>query len=143
MTTIDGRMSGPRGASGPGRGRRVFRALPQPAWPVVALAAFHVADAAMCVGPVPFVRRCLEDVRFPKEYWPVLAPLKAAAATGLLLGTRVPRLGLVTNAAVVAYFVLAAGAHVRAGDLGRVFWLNCLGMLALSTSALGTSFVRR
>lgn len=98
--------------------------LPQPVWPVVLLGALELADAAVCVRPIPGVRRCLEGVNFPERYWPAIAPVKAAAGVGLLAGTRVPGLGLVTNACVVAYFVTAAGAHVRAHDFGWNFRLS-------------------
>jgi putative membrane protein len=38
---------------------------------------------------------------------------------------------------VVVYFLCAVVAHIRAHFLGREFWLNCLGMLALSLVTLG------
>ena len=37
---------------------------------------------------------------------------------------------------IIAYFCAAAAAHVRAHFLGSEFWLNCLGMLALSIGVL-------
>ena len=50
-------------------------------------------------------------------------------------------MGVAANAGVVAYFVCAAIAHVRAGFLGSTFWVNCLGMLAFSTLVLIVSYV--
>ena len=35
-----------------------------------------------------------------------------------------------------AYFLAAAYSHVRAGFVGREFWLNCLSMLGLSIATL-------
>lgn len=37
---------------------------------------------------------------------------------------------------VLAYFCCAAVAHLRAGFTGQSFWLNCLGMLALTVAML-------
>ena len=37
---------------------------------------------------------------------------------------------------VIAYFCAASAAHVRAHFLDSEFWINCLGMLALSTGVL-------
>lgn len=111
---------------------------PEPAWPLLVLAAIQVVDAILCVRPVPFVRECLEAVRFPPRWWPVLAPLKVAAAGGLVGGLWVPYLGLVTCAALVAYFLIAIGMHLRARDLGSRLFVNATGMLVLS---LGTGYV--
>jgi len=46
-------------------------------------------------------------------------------------GGRAPTVG------VVVYSLCAVVAHIRAHFLGREFWLNCLGMLALSLVTLG------
>ena len=37
---------------------------------------------------------------------------------------------------VIAYFCAAAAAHAHAHFLGSAFWINCLGMLALSIGVL-------
>lgn len=37
---------------------------------------------------------------------------------------------------VIAYFCAAAATHIRAHFLGSEFWINCLGMLALSIGVL-------
>lgn len=110
-------------------------AHPELAWPLLVLAAIQVVDAVLCVRPVPFVRDCLEAVRFPRRFWPVLTPLKVAAAAGLVAGLWVPYLGLLTSAALVAYFLIAIGMHLRARDLGARLFVNATGMLVLS---LGT-----
>jgi hypothetical protein len=103
---------------------------PDPAWPVVVLAVIQLADAFFCVRPLPFVRDCLEAVTFPRRYWRLLTPIKLAAAAGLLAGLVVPYLAAVVTAALVAYFVIAIGMHLRACDLGRYLFLNASGMLA-------------
>lgn len=119
-----------------------MRALPDPAWPMVALAVIQLADAACCVRPVAFVRRCLEHVRFPRRAWWLLPPLKMAAAGGLLLGLVVPFLGLLTVLALVGYFVVAIWMHVRARDFGRDLFVNATGMLLLCAAAAYLSYLR-
>ncbi|HMC51628.1 MAG TPA: DoxX family protein, partial [Acidimicrobiales bacterium] len=42
--------------------------------------------------------------------------VKSASAAGLLVGLERPRLGRLTAKALVAYFTLAVGAHVRIKD---------------------------
>lgn len=111
---------------------------PSPAWPLLVLAAIHVVDGLLCVRPVRFVRECLEAVRFPRRLWPLLTPLKLAAAAGLVAGLWVPYLGLVTCAALGAYFLIAIAMHIRARDLGSRLFVNATGMLVLS---LGTGAV--
>lgn len=114
--------------------------LPDPRWPVVLLAIVQAADALLVLLRPPFIVACLDGVRLPRRWWPLLVWLKAAAAAGLIAGLWVPWLGLTTSVAVVAYFVVAATMHVRSRYLGRDFWLNCLGMLAMSVAVVLVSF---
>lgn len=44
--------------------------------------------------------------------------------------------GVAAMVGVLAYFCCAAVAHLRAGFTGQSFWLNCLGMLALTVAML-------
>lgn len=110
--------------------------LPDPVWPVVLLAVIQLADGVMCLKPVPFIARCLTNVRFPRRYWTWLSPLKFAAALGLLAGIWIPYLGLVTSVALVLYFVVAIVMHIRARDLGRDLFLNATGMLLICLATL-------
>jgi hypothetical protein len=105
--------------------------LPQPAWPLVVLAAISVADGVLCIRPARFVARCLDDVRWPRRYWPLLTPIKLAAAVGLIAGLWVRYLGAITCAALVLYFMAAIAMHVRARDFGRNLFLNATGMLVI------------
>jgi hypothetical protein len=115
--------------------------LPDPVWPVVVLAVIQLVDGLLCLRPVGFVARCLENVRFPRRYWDLLSPLKFAAALGLLAGVWVPLLGVVTTGALVLYFVVAVVMHLAARDLGRDLFVNATGMLGVCLATLVFSFV--
>lgn len=65
--------------------------------------------------------------------------VKFLAAVGLVAGLRYEGVAVTTNVAVIAYFLCAAYAHYRARFLKQEFWLNCLGMLVLSTAVLFVS----
>ncbi|GAA2263691.1 DoxX family protein [Glycomyces scopariae] len=117
-----------------------MNAFPDPLWPVLVLAFVSFGDALLCLRPVAFVAKCFEDVRFPRRWWWVAAPLKFAAAAGLVAGIWIPYLGALTAAAVVLYFLSAVAMHVRARDFGRNLFLNAAGMLALSVFTLLYSF---
>lgn len=108
----------------------------EPWWPLAGLAAVQVGDAALCAKPVDFIRGCLLDVGLPRPFWPVLPLVKLAAAFGLVIGIWVPALRLLTCAALVCYFLLAVGAHLRARDFGRNLFVNATGMLALCAGEL-------
>jgi hypothetical protein len=114
--------------------------LPDPVWPVVVLAAAVFSDVVLSLRPPAFIRDCLDGVRFPREWWWVLIVVKALAVAGLLVGIRTPGIALAATTGVVVYFLVAAVAHVRARFLTQAFWLNCLGMLALSVAVLVVSF---
>lgn len=107
-----------------------------PWWPLAVLALIQLGDGIMCLKPVAFIRKCFEDVGFPKRFWWVAPPIKFAATAGLVIGIWFRPLAILTTAALVLYFLLAAGAHIRARDFGRNFFLNCLGMLVLCSAAL-------
>lgn len=116
-------------------------ALPLLWWPGAFLALVLLADAALSVRPPRFIRDCLDGVRFPRDWWWTLVVIKALAAAGLLAGIALAGVGLAANLGVIAYFVVAAAAHVRARFLKQEFWLNCLGMLALSFTVLALSYM--
>jgi DoxX-like family len=81
------------------------------------LAAFLAADAALFVIPAPFIVKTLDTIDFPQRHRWIFAPIKVAAAIGLLSVTRFPALARLTTAMLTLYFVLAVGFHVRARDV--------------------------
>ncbi|MEV6661131.1 TetR family transcriptional regulator [Nocardia fluminea] len=67
--------------------------------------------------------------------------MTAGEKDALLVKLKYPGVGFATAVGVVAYFVCAAYSHYRARFLGYEFWINCLGMLALSVAAALTYVV--
>jgi hypothetical protein len=72
-------------------------------------------------------------------WWWTLIVVKVAAVAGLLVGLGAPGFAVAASAGSVLYFLVAAVSHVRARFLTSAFWVNCLGMLALSVLALALS----
>ncbi|HEY9293874.1 MAG TPA: DoxX family protein [Microlunatus sp.] len=107
-----------------------------PWWPLAVLAVVSAGDAVICWRPVPFIADCLDNMNFPRRHWRLLTPIKAAAALGLVIGIWWPGLALLTSAALVAYFLIAIGIHLRARDFGRNLFLNASGMLLLCVAEL-------
>ena len=105
------------------------------------LATVLLADVVLSIRPVRFIRDCLESVRLPEDWWWVLLVVKVLAAAGLIAGIWIPGVAFAANVGVVVYFVCAAAAHIRAKATGLAFWLNCLGMLILSSVILVLSIV--
>jgi DoxX-like protein len=109
-------------------------------WPTAVLALALFADALVSIRPPGFIRKCLDGVGFPRDWWWALVVIKLFATAGLVIGLKYPGVGFTTNIAVIAYFICAAYAHYRARFLKQEFWLNCLGMLALSVAVLMFSY---
>ena len=116
-------------------------ALPDPVWPVIALALISFADAILCLKPVGFIARCFEDVGWPRKHWWMMPPVKFAAAAGLIAGVWIPGLAALTTACLVLYFVVAIAMHIRARDFGRNLFVNALGMLAACVATFLYCFV--
>ncbi|MFC0672716.1 DoxX family protein [Brachybacterium hainanense] len=110
--------------------------LPDPWWLSALLAAVLLGDALLSLRPPQFIRRCLDGVGLPRDWWWILVVIKLAAVVGLVAGLWVPGIALATTCAVICYFLAAVAAHVRARFLGRELWINCLGMLALAVGVL-------
>jgi hypothetical protein len=79
----------------------------------------NAGAAAGDIAKADFVVKTSQEVGVPLSYVPLLAALKAAGAIGLLAGLLgVPIIGTAAAAGLVAFFVGAMFAHVRA----RVFY---------------------
>lgn len=115
--------------------------LPDPWWPVAALALIVFGDGVMTFRPPKAIAACLDGVGLPRDWWWVLAVVKFLAAAGLVAGFWIPGVGLAATVGIVVYFFAAAWSHLRARYIGRDFWLNCLGLLALSIVVLVVSFL--
>lgn len=113
---------------------------PNPWWPTAVLALALLSDVALSLRPPKFIRDCLDGVRLPRQWWWVLIVAKALAVVGLVAGIWIPGVALAAHVGVIAYFLCAVAAHVRARFLGQAFWINCLGMLALSVATFVLSF---
>lgn len=80
-------------------------------------AAGQSTDGILCLGPIPYIARCLDDVNFPMEHRWVFPVVKFASAAGLASASRYPALARFTAVMLTVYFCLAVGMHVRARDL--------------------------
>jgi uncharacterized membrane-anchored protein len=72
------------------------------------------------------VKVVAENVRVSQKWMVPFGALLAAGAIGLVTGLAVPALGAAAAIGLIAYFVCAVGAHVRAHDPGfggAVFFL--------------------
>lgn len=115
--------------------------LPDPWWLPAILAAVLLGDALLSIRPPKFIDACLSGVGFPRDWWWALIVIKTLAAAGLVVGLRIEGIGLAAVAGVIAYFLMAAYAHIRARFVGTEFWVNCLGMLVFSCATLLISYI--
>ncbi|MEU0073359.1 DoxX family protein [Streptomyces sp. NPDC006332] len=115
--------------------------IPDPWWLPAILAASLLVDAVLSIRPPKFIDDCLSGVGFPRDWWWTLILVKVLAAAGLLVGLHTEGVGLAAVVGVIAYFLAASYAHIRARFTGTEFWLNCLGMLAFSCATLLISYI--
>jgi hypothetical protein len=100
----------------------------------VLLAALLVVAAARKLGHRPAVVATYRRVGVPEKRLNQLAALLLAGAAGLVAGLWWKPAGIAAAAALIAYFLLAIGAHVRAHDVANVAMPALY--LALSAAAL-------
>jgi hypothetical protein len=98
------------------------------------LAALLVFTAARKLSHRPAVVATYRRVGVPEERLNLLAALLLAGAAGLVVGLWWGPAGVVTAAALVVYFALAIGAHVRAHDTANL--AAPIGYLVLSAATL-------
>jgi len=90
----------------------------------------------------PAVVQSYARVGVPERALNLLAALLLAAAAGLLVGLVVPLIGIITSIALIGYFAVAIGAHIRFGDLAHVatpivYWLLAIAALVLRVATAG------
>ena len=88
----------------------------------------QLADAAFNAVPTQWLRDDLDHLGIPENVRIVFPVVKSASAVGLMGGLRWPRLGRLTANALIVYFLLALGFHVRAKD-GPAKFAPAVGML--------------
>ncbi|MCP3804348.1 DoxX family protein [Allokutzneria sp. A3M-2-11 16] len=99
----------------------------------------NLAIAAADFAKAEFVVANSAEVGVPLSWLPTLATLKAAGAAGLLLGLLgIPLVGTAATLGLIAFYVGAVAAHVRAGVLYNI--AAPLFFLALPTATLLLSF---
>lgn len=107
---------------------------------IIATVACVVANAFIAIADyarAPFVLANNAEVRLPPAALPFLATLKLAGAVGLLIGLLgVHWLGLAAGVGLIAFFIGAVLAHVRA----RVFHNIAVPGIYLLLAVAGTSF---
>lgn len=100
--------------------RRGYMLLPVRDGPkhlAVGLAAVQVADAiANAIIPRRHVKAHLDRLGVPDNVQRALPVIKVTTSAGLLVGTKMPRVGALTSAALVAYYAAAVRFHMGAGD---------------------------
>lgn len=82
----------------------------------VALAGFQVLDVIGNAIPRQFVKQHLDHLGVPEYLRPMLPVIKLSSSAGLLLGLKLPRLGVLTAASLVAYYTAAMRFHQLSGD---------------------------
>ena len=101
---------------------------------VLGLAGLLVLSALYDAVPNRWFQEEFEHLRLPRWFRPIMVLSKCAAIAGLLRGFTSTKLGRLTARALVVYFVLAVGAHVRVKDK-PVQFVPALAMLAWSVMA--------
>jgi hypothetical protein len=100
------------------------------------LAALLVLTALRKLGHRPEVVATYTRVGVPEEKLNLLATLLLAGAAGLVVGLFWRPAGIAAAAALVAYFVLAVGAHLRAHDGGNAAMPALYLLLAIAALVL-------
>ncbi len=105
------------------------------------MAAVLAGDALISIKPPKFISRCLSGVNFPRDWWWALIGIKTLAAAGLTAGAAIDNASVTTTVSVgvLGYFIFAIIAHMKARFLKQEFWVNCLGMTALSAAVLAVN----
>jgi len=99
----------------------------------VLLALLLVFAAARKLSHRPEIVATYTRVGVPEERLNALAWVLLAGAAGLVAGLFWPPVGVAAGAGLVLYFLLAIGAHVRAGDARNLPTPVAMELLALAS----------
>ena len=102
----------------------------------ILLAALLAFSAVRKLGHRPEVVRTYTRVGVPEDKLDYLAVVLLVGAAGLLLGLLWTPIGIVAAAAVLCYFVVAIGFHVRAHDARNAPAPLAIGLIAAVTLIL-------
>jgi hypothetical protein len=98
----------------------------------------NAAAAAADLARADFVVANSAEVHVPQSWVPVLGALKAAGAAGLVLGLLGLRIvGLAAASGLVAFFIGAITAHVRARAFHNIAFPGAYLALAIASLTLG------
>jgi DoxX-like family len=100
-------------------------------------AALMVGFAATkSLAGADFVKLAADRVRISRVWMPRLGVVLGSGAVGLVVGFAVSPLGTAAAIGLVAYFICAVGAHLRAGDrhLGGAVFFLLLAAVALAAN---------
>lgn len=102
----------------------------------VVAAIAYASAAALSLTHNKSVIETAQTLRVPLTWMVPLGVLLAAGSLGLLGGFAVPALGTAAACGLVAYFVGAAGAHIRVRDTRLSAWVNWAVFFTLAVLAL-------
>ena len=102
----------------------------------ILLAALLCYAAARKLSHRPEVVASYARVGVPEDRLNLLAGLLLMGAAGLVLGLFRPRIGLAASTALAGYFLVAIGAHIRAGDTANMATPVVMEVLAVAVAGL-------
>lgn len=106
----------------------------------VVTVAINVAIVVADLAKAKFVLANSAEVGVPHSSLPLLAALKGAGAVGLVLGLLgLHIIGIAAAAGLVAFFVIAVAAHVRARVFYNIAFPGAYLALALASLSLAVA----
>lgn len=106
---------------------------------VLAAVAYGYAAVLNFVG-AESVKAVADRVHVSQKWMIPFGVLLALGAVGLLIGLRIPVLGIAAASGLVLYFIGALSAHIRAHDRG---FGGAIIFLLLAVAALASEIIRR
>jgi hypothetical protein len=99
--------------------------------------AINLAIVVADLARADFVVANADEVGVPRSALPLLAALKGAGSAGLVLGLLgLDLVGIAAAAGLVAFFVIAVGAHIRARVLYNIAFPGMYLALAVASLIL-------